>query len=238
MPHGDITHIEIPVSDNERARSLYNALDAGAGADRRQQLVCRDGGPGRQPDRARRGDDRRGRGQRVRRGQLRTVVLACAAAIGLLVPAGGASAAGVDASSQGAQNAEGEFVASVDFTSLQAVDVRGNKCEFTVNGTLTFTGTLEGAATGTTTAVIFAPCADALAAPPGTYFDIFRFEGDFSGDALGQPADGPLSYAGQTRVGGAIDATILLGGDDARAALRADAQVAVGGTYSGVAKRS
>ena len=169
---------------------------------------------------------------------LRTGALACAAAVWLLVPAGGATAAGVDASSQGAQSAEGGFVASVDFTSLQAVDVRGNKCEFTVNGTLTFTGTLEGAATGTTTAVIFAPCSEALAAPPGTYFDVFRFEGDFSGDVLGEPADGPLSYAGQTRVGGAIDATILLGGNDARAALRADAQVAVGGTYSGVAKRS
>ena len=26
MPHGDITHIEIPVSDNERAKSFYNAL--------------------------------------------------------------------------------------------------------------------------------------------------------------------------------------------------------------------
>lgn len=100
------------------------------------------------------------------------------------------------------------------------------------------TGTLDGSAVGTTTAVIFAPCADALANPPGTYLDVFRFEGDFSGEVLGEAVTGPFSYAGVTRVGGDIDATMVLDGDAARAVLRADAQVAVGGTYSGVAKPS
>jgi hypothetical protein len=132
--------------------------------------------------------------------------------------------------------ATGSFVADVDFASLQATDVRGNKCEFRVDGTLTFSGTLEGVATGTTTAVIFAPCADALAQPPGSFFDTFRFEGRFTGEVGGTAATGPLSYAGLTRVGGDIDARVRLNAGPVRAVLRADAQVAVGGTYSGVAQ--
>ncbi|MFK5634008.1 hypothetical protein [Ornithinimicrobium sp. LYQ103] len=142
------------------------------------------------------------------------------------------------ANERGAQAAQGDFVAVVDFTSLQVQDVRGNKCEFTVNGTLTFSGTVDGDAVGTTTAVIFAPCDEALSSPPGTFFDVFRFEGDFTGEVLGDPTSGPVSYAGVTRVGGSIDARIILEGDDARAVLRADAQVGVGGTYDGVAKAS
>ncbi len=135
-----------------------------------------------------------------------------------------------------ASGASGTFGATVDFESLLAEDVRGNKCEFTVDGTLTFSGTVEGTATGTTTAVIFAPCAEALALPPGSFFDVFRFEGEFTGAVDGTPASGELSYAGVTRVGGGIDATVILDAGTARAVLRADAQVAVGGTYTGVAK--
>ncbi|CAN5375238.1 hypothetical protein BH23ACT6_BH23ACT6_18970 [soil metagenome] len=138
------------------------------------------------------------------------------------------------ASASPAQKATGEFTASVDLDSLAVREVRGNKCEFTVDGTLTFTGSLSGVADGTTTAVIFAPCSEATAAPPGTYFDVFRFEGDFAGEVNGAPVDGDLTYAGITRVGGAIGATILLRGDGAKAAVRADAQVAVGGSYRGI----
>ena len=130
--------------------------------------------------------------------------------------------------------ASGEFTAAVDFASLRLRDVRGGRCELTVNGTLTFTGTLDGAATGTTTALLFATCAEVAVTPPGTFFDVFRFEGDFSGTVAGQPATGPLRYAGITRVGGAIDALITLGGGST-AVLRADAVVAVGGSYTGVA---
>lgn len=136
----------------------------------------------------------------------------------------------------GAVPAEGAFVASVDFATLQTQDVRGNKCEFTVDGVLSFSGTIEGEATGVTTAVIFATCQEVLASPPGTYFDVFRFEGDFAGEVLGEPVTGELSYAGVTRVGGQVDATVILDGDEARAVARTDGQVAVGGTYRGVAK--
>lgn len=158
----------------------------------------------------------------------------------LALPAGASASTGpaATASHAGAQRAAGAFGASVDFSSLQARDVRGNKCEFTVDGTLSFTGTVAGDAVGTTTAVIFAPCEDALASPPGTFFDVFRFDGDFTGEVLGEPTTGFLSYSGLTRAGGAIDATIILDGDHARAVLRADARVAVGGTYTGVAKAS
>jgi hypothetical protein len=172
---------------------------------------------------------------RVRR--VRTAAAAGLAVLGLLLPTTAAAAGRPPgASSTAAVPAAGDFVASVDFHSLQAREVRGDKCEFTVQGALTFSGTVEGTADGTTTAVIFAPCAQALAAPPGTYRDVFAFEGQFTGEVLGDPAAGVLRYAGVTRVGGAIDAGIVLTGDDVRAVLRADAQVAVGGSYRGVAR--
>ena len=177
----------------------------------------------------------------MKRHPARVVTLAGLMTACLIGPAVGANASpdlSTGPAGSGAQAAEGEFVVSVDFSSLQARDVRGNKCEFTVNGTLSFSGTVAGDAVGTTTAVIFAPCAEALASPPGTYLDVFRFEGDFTGDVLGEPAAGPLSYAGLTRVGGAIDATVLLDVYDARAVLRSDSQVALDGTYTGIAKRS
>lgn len=153
----------------------------------------------------------------------------------LSILAGGV-ASPASAADQAAQPGSGTFVAAVDFSTLTVHDVRGHKCEFTVDGRLTFSGTLDGAADGTTTAVIFAPCAEATTAPPGTFFDVFRFEGTFVGDVDGSPSSGALSYAGVTRVGGAIDATILLHGDRTLAALRAQARVAVGGAYTGVAR--
>lgn len=130
--------------------------------------------------------------------------------------------------------ATGDFSVAVDLASAQARDLRGDRCELTVDGTLTFTGTLTGAAAGTTTAVISAPCALALSTPPGTYPDRFRFDGELTGSAAGVPVSGPVVYRGVTRTGGAIDATVRLDGDRARAALRADAVVGVGGTYRGV----
>jgi hypothetical protein len=133
-------------------------------------------------------------------------------------------------------DATGEFTAVVDFTTLVTRDVGKSKCEFQVRGTLTFSGTLVGEATGTTTALIDAPCADALTNPPGTFRDVFRFDGDFDGTVDGVPASGDLSYAGVTRPGGSIDATIKLRADNATAQLRTvDARLGQGGGYRGVA---
>jgi hypothetical protein len=132
-------------------------------------------------------------------------------------------------------DAAGAFTAAVNFPSLVTRDVGERKCEFRVQGTLTFKGTLDGVATGTTTALIDAPCPEALA-NPGTFRDVFRFEGDFVGEVDGVPASGDLSYAGVTRPGGSIDANIKLRADRAKAQLRTvDAALGVGGEYRGVA---
>lgn len=157
---------------------------------------------------------------------------------------GGTSAAAVtkhqpdaaQAASAQRVDAAGAFTAVVDFSSLVTRDVGKSKCEFLVDGTLTFSGTLEGVASGTTTALIDAPCPEALSKPPGTFRDVFRFEGDFAGTVDGVPATGDLSYAGVTRLGGSIDANIGLRADQAKAELRTvDAQIGLGGTYRGVA---
>lgn len=133
-------------------------------------------------------------------------------------------------------HAAGDFTAVVDFPSLVTRDVGWSTCEFRVTGTLAFTGTLEGRAAGTTTALIDAPCSQALRNPPGTFGDVFRFEGRFTGTVDGSHARGRLDYAGVTRPGGAIHAAITLWGGHAKAALHTvKARIGVGGAYRGVA---
>ena len=154
----------------------------------------------------------------------------------LLAPVSVASAAPAESTSRTVQRARGDFTATVDFASLVVRPVRPDRCEFTVNGTLEFTETLVGTAPGTTTALIFAPCSQATTSPPGTFPDVFRFVGTFTGTVAGRSTSGPLTYAGVTRAGGDIDATVLLDGDRASAVLHADAVVAVGGSYRGVAR--
>jgi hypothetical protein len=141
----------------------------------------------------------------------------------------GASARRVDAS--------GAFAAEVFFNTLVTRDIGNSKCEFVIQGRLTFSGTLEGVAEGTTTALIDAPCAEATdPANLGAFADVFRFEGTFSGTVDGVPATGGLTYAGITRPGGSIDARIRLRADGAKATLHTvTAQLGVGGTYRGVA---
>jgi len=133
-------------------------------------------------------------------------------------------------------DAAGAYVAAVFFDTLRTRDVGSQKCEFVVQGQLTFTGTLQGVAEGTTTALIHAPCAEATDPRNlGAFRDVFRFEGTFAGTVEGVPTTGDLSYAGVTRPGGAIDATIKLRSDSAKAALHTvTAQLGVGGTYRGV----
>jgi hypothetical protein len=135
--------------------------------------------------------------------------------------------------SSGAVAAAGQFSAAIEFTSISLRDAPGGTCELTVDGTLAFSGTLDGEAQGTTTAVIFAPCADVAITPPGTFFDLFEFEGTFTGTVDGSHVVSELTYAGITRPGGDIDALITMAGD-ARAVLQVDAVVAQGGTYTGI----
>ena len=130
--------------------------------------------------------------------------------------------------------ASGTFTAQINPASITLAPAVGGNCVLTVNGVLTFSGTLDGTATGTTTALIFATCDQVATTPPGTFADVFRFVGDYAGTVAGQPASGSLTYAGSARAGGAITALITLRGDSS-ALLRADAVVAVGGSYRGIA---
>src|SRR5687767_5735647 len=69
----------------------------------------------------------------------------------------------------------GEFDAIVDFSTL-TLTPRGSNCLLQVEGQLVFTGTIQGAAIGQTSALVFAPCADVAASPPGTFPDVFKSE--------------------------------------------------------------
>jgi hypothetical protein len=132
--------------------------------------------------------------------------------------------------------ASGAFKAQVFFNTLVTRDVGDSKCEFEVQGQLTFSGTLDGVAEGTTTALIDAPCAEATNPTNlGALRDVFRFEGTFSGTVDGFAATGDLNYVGVTRPGGSIDANIRLRADRAKANLHTvTAQLGVGGTYRGI----
>ena len=137
------------------------------------------------------------------------------------------------ASAAPAHPAAGAFTVAVAFPTAAFEDVGRRVCRVSIDGTLTFTGTLTGVATGTISALVLAPCSEAASTAPGTARDVFRFLGSFSGTVDGAPTNGALTYAGVTRVGGAIDARVRLSGPS-RAALRADALAGVGGTYAGV----
>ena len=130
--------------------------------------------------------------------------------------------------------AVGDFTVAVAFPTAVFDEVGPRVCRVSIDGTLTFTGTLTGVASGALDALVLAPCSEAQSTPPGTSRDVFRFQGTFSGTVDGAPTTGALTYAGVTRTGGAIDATVRLSGP-VRAALRADAVAGVGGTYVGVA---
>ena len=145
--------------------------------------------------------------------------------------------AGVARGSARHVDASGAFEAEVFFNTLVTRDVGHSKCLFVVQGRLTFSGTLEGVAEGTTTALIDAPCPEATnPANLGAFRDVFRFEGTFSGTVDGGPTTGDITYAGVTRPGGSIDANIKLRAAQAKATLHTvEAQLGVGGTYRGVA---
>lgn len=64
-----------------------------------------------------------------------------------------------------ARPASGSFTATVDFTTL-TLTPEGSTCRLAAEGVLEFVGTLEGTATGTTTARVLAPCGE-VATNPG-----------------------------------------------------------------------
>lgn len=127
--------------------------------------------------------------------------------------------------------ASGSFQAQIDFETLQLTP-QGNNCILEVEGALDFQGTLEGRASGRTTALVFAPCADVAESPPGTFRDVFKSDLHFTGTVDGEPTTAHIVFQGQVAEGGATRAIIRLS-DGLIGVLKVEGVVAVGGSYEG-----
>jgi len=123
------------------------------------------------------------------------------------------------------------FDAIVDFSTLKLTP-RGSNCLLQVDGRLVFTGTIEGVATGQTTALVFATCEEVASTPPGTDPDVFKSELVFVGTVDGQPAQANVLYQGRVQPGGHISGRLIFS-NGVSGELSAEAQVAVGGSYDG-----
>ena len=154
--------------------------------------------------------------------RLLLALVVCAALIGVgVAPASAATTV----------SADGGFTVAV--TGAPATQpLPGGRCLATVPVTLTFEGTLAGAAPGTIRIVFEAPCDQAFAFPPGTFADVFTFTGTFTGTVAGQPTRATLVYSGVTRPGGQVRGLIALYGDS-HGLLRVAATAGAGGTYTG-----
>lgn len=159
---------------------------------------------------------------------------ACAEGRDVLAPSASSVRANSPApSASGARQVEtsGRFDAIVDFSTL-TLTPRGSNCLLQVEGQLVFTGTIEGVATGQTSALVFAPCADVATTPPGTYPDVFRSETVFEGTVDGEPARANVLYMGRVQPGGHIEGRLVMS-RGVQGRLEVEAQVAVGGEYHG-----
>jgi hypothetical protein len=125
----------------------------------------------------------------------------------------------------------GTYDAVVDFSTLRLTP-RGANCLLQVDGQLVFSGTIEGTATGTTSALVLATCAQVATTPPGTFRDVFKSELEFEGTIDGVPAQASMIYQGRVQEGGVIEGRIILS-NGAAGVLDVDARVAVGGSYTG-----
>jgi hypothetical protein len=160
----------------------------------------------------------------------------CAEGRDVLGPGSAESAVHDEAGERSARSARrieasGEFAALVDFSTL-TLTPRGRNCRLEVKGELVFSGTIEGSAVGQTSALVFAPCAEVATTPPGTYGDVFRSELRFEGTVNGEPARARVLYQGRVQPGGQIAGRLILS-NGVQGRLRADAVVAVGGSYDG-----
>jgi hypothetical protein len=127
--------------------------------------------------------------------------------------------------------ASGNFTADIDFSTLTATPVGAN-CRLQVQGQVEFFGTLSGNGQAVTTALVFAPCEDVAAAPPGTFRDVFSSDIQFTGTLDGTPVTAGIRYHGTAAPGGEINAVMNFSGD-LRGSVKVDGQLAVGGDYSG-----
>lgn len=135
------------------------------------------------------------------------------------------------AGSAGPVVTSGLFDALVDFSTL-TLTPRGSNCLLQVKGRLVFHGAIEGVAVGQTTALVFGTCEDVASTPPGTDPDVFTSNLVFDGTVAGEPAHATVLYQGQAQPGGHISGHLIFA-NGVSGVLDAEAQVAVGGTYSG-----
>ena len=139
--------------------------------------------------------------------------------------------AGASASASRPVETSGRFDAIVDFSTITFKE-RGSNCVLDVQGRLELHGTIEGVATGHTTALVFATCAAVASAPPGTYPDVFKSELVFSGTVAGRAARANVIYKGRSERGGHISAHLIFS-RGVSGVLDVEAQLAVGGSYQG-----
>ncbi len=126
----------------------------------------------------------------------------------------------------------GRFDALVDFATL-TLTPKGDKCLLQVSGQFVFSGTIQGTASGQTTALVFASCTDVATNPPGTFADVFTSKGEFEGTVDGKPAKADLLYIGRVQPGGEIAARLVFSRGVWGVLETVNARVAVGGEYRG-----
>lgn len=136
----------------------------------------------------------------------------------------------VPVTAQPAETADGAFIAVLDFSTLRTKPV-GVNCLLTVQGTLTFTGRLAGAASATTRALVMGECPAVETNPPGTFADIFQSELRFTGTIDGVTVSQlEIIYQGRTAVGGMITGQMRFVHGQADV-LYVEGVVAQGGSY-------
>ena len=171
----------------------------------------------------------------VSTGLVALTLIGCADGAGGPIPTGPATSPVPAASSSpnAAQPVQtsGTFDAIVDFETV-TLTPKGRNCLLTVKGHLIFHGSIDGTANGETSALEFAPCSEVAVNPPGTFPDEFKSVAVFDGTIAGQPAHANLLYMGRVAVGGVIDGRFVFS-NGVSGELKADAIVAVGGTYQG-----
>ena len=128
--------------------------------------------------------------------------------------------------------ATGEFTLTADSSSF-VLTPNGNNCNLQVSGSAALTGTVEGVATGTTHAKVFATCDEVGTSPPGSIRDIFQSDLQFEGTIDGVDAMADITYRGKTAAGGVIEDAQFKFSNGAIGLLTVDAVVLVGGTYEG-----
>jgi hypothetical protein len=128
--------------------------------------------------------------------------------------------------------ASGVFVSVPDFVNA-TLTPQGNHCIVEIGGELTFFGTLEGGATGTSTVRVFAACSEVeLPGALEAVLNVFRSEGVFDGTVDGEQVRADFVYQGRAEEGGRVQARFHFSGG-LQGVLHVEGEAGRGGTYEG-----